>query len=250
MLTHPTTAVLGPAATDTSVPRPWRWSQHWRDLLFVHWSVPVGRLHSSVPAGLEIDTWSGEAWVSAVAFRLERVRLRWLPPFAPVSNFLELNLRTYVCWRGEPAIYFLSIHANSRLGVGLARLLTPLPYRFAPMRYDGADSVRQFRADHQTNASQPLFHARFQARAAAEEDVAVDSLDGWFLERYHAWTSGAHGQLYRMVARHPRWRVQGVTANVTAPRLGDAWGVDLERKPDRCHFSTGVKALIEPFESW
>lgn len=65
--------------------------------------------------------------MTIVAFRLARVRRRWLPPLGWLSNFAELNLRTYVLYHGEPAIYFLSIHAGKRIAVQMARRVTPLP---------------------------------------------------------------------------------------------------------------------------
>src|SRR5439155_4256722 len=125
-------------------PQSWRWSQHWRDLIFAHWRVPASTLLPHLTLGLELDTWEGAAWVSAVAFRLEGVRLRGLPPMGPCSNFLELNLRTYVQRRGEPAIYFLRIHAGSRLAVAFARWLTPLPYAFARITYDRSGETHHF----------------------------------------------------------------------------------------------------------
>src|SRR5437016_4587670 len=115
-------------------PGPWRWSQNWRDLFFAHWQVPTCALRPHLPNCLRIDTWQGTAWVSIVAFRLD-VRHRWLPALGLCSNFLELNLRTYVRWRGMPGIYFLSIHADSHIAVALARLLTPLPYARACLSY-------------------------------------------------------------------------------------------------------------------
>ncbi len=48
--------------------------QSWRDLLLVHWRVPVERLAALVPPGLEIDTWQGHAYVGIVAFRMHGVR--------------------------------------------------------------------------------------------------------------------------------------------------------------------------------
>ena len=110
------TLVAAPTPVGVRPPRcAWRWSQHWRDLLFAHWPVPAAALRRLVPDCLDIDTHDGVAWVSAVAFRLERVRFRWSPPLAFCSSFAELNLRTYVRHRGEAAIYFLSIHAGRRL---------------------------------------------------------------------------------------------------------------------------------------
>src|SRR4051812_1889675 len=123
------TVLLSPTPAPREKPAgAWQWSQDWHDLLFAHWQVD-DRLGAVLPAGVELDTRDGAAWVSVVAFRLG-VRHRWLPPIRPFSNFVELNLRTYVVRRGEPGIFFLSIHAGSRAVVRLARWLTPLPYVF------------------------------------------------------------------------------------------------------------------------
>ena len=107
---------------------PWQWRQHWSDLLFMHWPVPASLLRPHVPAGLELDTWDRIPWVSLVAFRLQRVSHRWLPSFGFFHDIIELNLRTYVLCRDEPAIFFLSIHADKWLAIALAKWLTPLPY--------------------------------------------------------------------------------------------------------------------------
>jgi uncharacterized protein YqjF (DUF2071 family) len=100
-------------------PKKWQWSQHWRHLFFAHWLVLPEILQRHLPAGLELDTFEGAAWITIVAFHLEKVRLRGLPPIYPFSNFLELNFRTYVRFAGRPAIYFLSIHAGNRLAVSM-----------------------------------------------------------------------------------------------------------------------------------
>jgi uncharacterized protein YqjF (DUF2071 family) len=61
-------------------PRRWRWAQNWNNVFFAHWQVPSCALSPHLPAGLEVDTWHGMAWVSVVGFQLD-VRLRGLPFF-------------------------------------------------------------------------------------------------------------------------------------------------------------------------
>src|SRR5262249_9648628 len=75
---------------------PWQGDQHWSEWLFLHWPVPAQSVRPHVPASLELDTWDGNPWMSLVAFRLQRVRHRWLPSLGLVANIIELNLRTYV----------------------------------------------------------------------------------------------------------------------------------------------------------
>ncbi len=245
MSTQTLAAVPSPPRAAGDEPRSWRWSQRWRDLLFTHWRVPESALVPFLPAGLKLDMRDGSAWVSAVAFRLEGVRPRYLPAFGPASNFLELNLRTYVRRQGEPAIFFLSVHASSRIAVALARLFTPLPYASARIVYAESAGDWEYRASRREE--RPIFRAEFRPGAVRAE-VAAESLDAWLLERYSAFFAGKPGHLLRMVVRHPRWQVQEVSPVVSARSLGEAWGLDLGRPPDCCHFSAGVDARVAPFE--
>jgi len=222
---------------------PWRWEQLWADLLFMHWPVPAHALRPHVPARLDLDTWDGSPWVSLVAFRLKRVRRRWLPSLGLVANILELNLRTYVRYRGEPAIYFLSIHADSRLAIALARLLTPLPYRLARMGYhrDGADCRFQCSRLHG-----PLLDVCFTPHAAACHPRPGSPAE-WLLERYGLYAAGSQGNPVRTVVEHAPWQVQDVAVHLTANTMGEPWGLRLSHDPELSHYSPGLQAHVWPF---
>jgi uncharacterized protein YqjF (DUF2071 family) len=250
---------------------PWRWRQEWRDVLFVHWRVTAESLGPHLPPGLALDLWEGEAYVSAVAFRLE-VRMRGLPAFWPVSNLLELNLRTYVRCGNEPGIFFLSMHADNRLAMAIARCLTPLPYAAARFsiapenRRVGPAALRPrrptdcfggpalasslvppykcFRAD---TRSVELFCADFQPHGVSRESAA-NSLDAWLLERYRAFVRDRRGRLYRMAVEHPPWQWQDASLICSAPQLGESWGIDLEESYALSHYSDGLAANVRPFE--
>src|SRR5262245_26227821 len=67
--THAMTALAAPMSAPVSDNRPgqanrYQWSQTWRNVLFLHWEVPAGRLAELLPAELELDRWSGTTWVS------------------------------------------------------------------------------------------------------------------------------------------------------------------------------------------
>jgi uncharacterized protein YqjF (DUF2071 family) len=117
--------------------------QRWAELGFLHWPVPVAQLRPLVPAALELDTFDGQAWVGLVPFTMTGVRPAFLPPFPPVSNFHEINVRTYVHHRGrEPGVWFFSLDAASSLAVRVARATFHLPYHRATMSLtrEAADS--------------------------------------------------------------------------------------------------------------
>jgi uncharacterized protein YqjF (DUF2071 family) len=223
--------------------RPWRWVQRWQQVLFAHWRVAPSALVPHLPPAVKPDTYDGAAWVSAVAFRLA-VRHRGLPAVGPCSNLLEINLRTYVRFRDEPAVYFLRLHADSRVAVRLARWLTPLPYAVARIVHALGDADR-FVASRPDGT--PLFAATFRPTGPRRE-VSPDSLDEWLVERYRANVADHRGRLFRMTVQHPPWRLREIEGEVTGAGIGNEWGLDLSGPPDRCHYSDGVDARVLPFE--
>src|SRR5215470_576300 len=108
--------------------------QSWRDLLFLHWPVPLDTLRPLVPRGLEIDSFAGESYVSLIPFEITESCPEGAPR-AMATRFLETNVRTYVRGvDGERGVYFFSLEASSLLAVTAARLLFGLPYFHAAMR--------------------------------------------------------------------------------------------------------------------
>src|SRR5262245_25693015 len=76
--------------------RPWAMPQTWNDLLFAHWRVDATLLRTKVPAAFELDLYNGDAWVAIVPFHMTNVAPRGVPSLPWVSEFPELNVRTYV----------------------------------------------------------------------------------------------------------------------------------------------------------
>src|SRR3954469_1338540 len=87
--------------------QPWFMGQSWVDLLFAHWRVDLAALKAVVPDRLPIDTFDGDAWVGVTPFVVRGLRLRGSPPPPVLSQFPEINVRTYVSVGGRPGIYFL-----------------------------------------------------------------------------------------------------------------------------------------------
>ena len=227
-----------PASSAGPAPHDWLWAQSWHDLFFAHWRVPAATLQAHLPRGLEVETWDGAAWISVVAFRL-KVRRRWLPPW---TSFVELNLRTYVHHAGDSGIYFLSIHAGQRSSVALARWLTPLPYVFAPIRYERHGAIWCFEC-RRPDAGGTLFETNITPLPPAGTPA-----DTWLLERYRAFATDRRGCLWRMLAQHLPWQVCRVDAQVLTNHLGMPWGFELNRQPDAVHFAPEMTARLGRFE--
>ncbi len=110
---------------------PWKYYQEWNDALFLHWVIPADILRKCVPEEFNIDTFEGACYVSLVAFTMQKIRPKNLPSISFISDFAEINLRTYVNNDNKRGVYFLNIEAAKTLSVFIARALSGLPYEKA-----------------------------------------------------------------------------------------------------------------------
>src|SRR6266576_3244006 len=103
--------------------------QNWHHLLFLHWEIPPAELQALLPPGVHLDTFDGKAYAGLVPFTITGVRPIFTPPLPWVSEFHEVNVRTYVHHEGrDPGVWFFSLDASSVLAVAAARLTYKLPY--------------------------------------------------------------------------------------------------------------------------
>jgi hypothetical protein len=98
-----------------------------RNLLLASWETDRESVERAAPPGTEPAEVDGRYLVSLVSFQVRGGRAGHLP----VLPFSQLNLRTYVTWKGEPAVLF---RASRVTPGGLPGLLLGAPYRSARLR--------------------------------------------------------------------------------------------------------------------
>src|SRR5262249_4663994 len=115
----------------------WTLGQTWEHTLWAHWRVPLDEMRAAVPDDLEIEEFDGSTWLSMVFFRVRALRARGGLPLPGISNFLQLNIRTYVRGPdGLPGVWFFTIDASSRLAALGVRTLYHVPAFHARMALD------------------------------------------------------------------------------------------------------------------
>jgi uncharacterized protein YqjF (DUF2071 family) len=225
--------------------------QRWRDLLFLHWAWEARELQRTLPPGLTIDTFQGRAWLGLVPFAMHSVRPRFCPPVPGLSNFFELNVRTYVHdAQGRPGVWFYSLDANQWLAVAVARTLFHLPYRHAAIAVrPGTAPEIDYRIRRRGAAATSRFlYCMPEASSLAES--APGTLEFFLVERY------------RLFARHPHsgllltGRVWHEPYRIGAPAVS-AWddgplrleGFDAQgRAPDHICAAPGPDVSVFPLE--
>jgi uncharacterized protein YqjF (DUF2071 family) len=184
--------------------------QTWERLLFLHWRVPPAQVQRTLPPGLAVDVFDGSAWVGVVPFLMRRVRPAGLPALPGWSDFLELNVRTYVHDRsGRPGVWFYSLDCNRRLAVWGARTFFHLPYEHATM---AAAVERDGWTDYAATRRGTEDQSRFRYRKSGDaRETAPGSLEFFLVERYALYAHAPRsGRLLRGRVAHRSYRVHPV----------------------------------------
>jgi uncharacterized protein YqjF (DUF2071 family) len=220
--------------------------QRWHEILFLHWEVAPHAIRSRVDPRLELDLFDGRAYVSLTPFTMRGARLRALPPLPTLTNFHELNLRTYVRRAGVPGLWFFSLDAASTPAAAIARVTLGLPYFRARMARTVAGPIHDYRSDRLTPGTRPAsFAARWSVRA--EAPAPEGSLDRFLAERYALYTTLAR-RLLRVRVRHAPWELHDVRMERLDETVTRASGIEVGGAAPLAHFSRGVDVEVFPPE--
>jgi uncharacterized protein YqjF (DUF2071 family) len=229
--------------------RPWVFRQSWRDLLFLHWPVEPAALAPHIPDGLTLQTFDGVAWLAVVPFRMTGVSARWLPDVPGLSAFPELNVRTYVERDGVPGVWFLSLDADHRLAVRVARRFFHLPYVYAQMscRSDGEAIV--YRSERPGPGPRARFAARYEP-VGPPCPAESGTLDHFLTERYCLYARTPRGDFLRGQVHHVAWPLQEARVAIDANELPAANGIDVDAAgPAHVRFARRVDVVLWPLEA-
>ncbi len=223
--------------------------QEWHHLLFVHWEVPVEPLRALLPAGLELDTFHGRAYVGLVPFTMRGVRPRGLPSVPWLSNFHETNVRTYVHRGGrDPGVWFFSLDAANPAAVALGRAWFGLPYHHARMCVEvddlGAAGPALTYVSERVRAAAGPTLAEVRARVIGPvEPAEPGSLEDFLAERYVLYSTHRDG-LRRGRVHHTPYPLRRAALDTLDETLLAASGI---RRPDDeplVHYASGVRVEV------
>ena len=239
-------------------PRPlppgrWAMTQRWNDLLFAHWPIAGSVMDALLPDWLEADSYQGSAWLGAVPFWLDRIKIRGVPSIPGLRNFPDLNLRTYVRDRltGTPGIYCFSVDSSNLLAVAVAHLAYHLPYKLAEMHLEQR-SEREFAFYSRRRFTRPhvIFKARYRGLGPTHKtaEIPPGSLEYFFSERNCVFSTNRAGQPIQANLHHVPWPLEEAEAEIERNDLGTAVGIALPNQEPVLHYSRRLAVYIWPAE--
>lgn len=210
----------------------WKFYQEWNNAIFLHWQVDLSELKKIVPKELEIDLFDGKPWVSVVAFTMEKIRPKNLPPFPPISDFDEINIRTYVKSSHKTGVYFLSIEGGSYLSCKIAKGISELPYRFSKIK----------RTENEYRSRNSEFKDELDIQFKVGNEIREKTeLDTWLTERY-ALFQDTPKSINEFEIHHLEWPIREVDVK-KLDIIYQRFDRLLKNNPDKFHYSDGVNVI-------
>lgn len=216
--------------------------QEWRELLFLHWEVPIGAVQERLPLGLRVDTFEGKTYLGLVPFTMRNVRPVGFPAVPWLSHFHETNVRVYVKdSAGRPGVYFFSLEAANPVAVELARGLFKLPYHWARMTMERDGSLTRYASERLSHPPRPA-HCRLRYGPLPDTTLAPappNTLEHFLVERYRLF-SVANGRLFSGQVAHEPYQFQPAQVTELDQTLTHVAGFPLDTPPLLAHYAPGV----------
>lgn len=225
---------------------PWIMTQIWHELLFAHWPVAPDVLRPLVPDVLPLDTFDGQCWVGIVPFHMSNVHPRGSPSVYGLSQFPELNVRTYVSLHDRPGVYFFSLDAANAIAVFLAQKLFFLPYFTAHMSSQRVQDTIYYRS-RRIHSNAPHANLIASYRPIAPVVYATPgTIEHWLTERYYLYTVVGRNHVYRGDIHHRLWPLQIAELEIMENTMALSHGIHLPNIPPLLHYSGLQEVLVWP----
>ena len=221
--------------------------QNWGKLLFMHWPIPAEALRPLIPEPLVVDKFKGSAWIAITPFTLWGVRPILIPPIPGLSDFHEINVRTYVHLDGVPGVWFFSLDASSSVAVLAARTFFHLPYFSADISLEQEERTIIYSSRRTDSEDRP---ADFDATWTIGETLPYShpgSLEFFLTERYCLYTVNEE-RLYRCRIFHQPWPLREAELSSFSSSMIESHGLTTPQEEPLLHYAESLEVDIWPPE--
>ena len=225
----------------------------WRYLAMLNYAVDGAWLQARVPSGTELDSFAGKTYVSLVAFRFLRTRVRglWIPFH---SNFDEVNLRFYVRRKagGEVrrGVVFVKEIVPRFAVAKVAQLAFHENYISLPMRHKIVEPVSEFgrvQAQYGWRVGGNWNSLRVEGDGKAAR-AGEGSLEQFITEHYWGYAAQPDGSCLEYRVEHPSWGVWRPTLakyeGDSSELYGEELGAVLRGEPDSAFLADGSGVTV------
>jgi uncharacterized protein YqjF (DUF2071 family) len=216
--------------------------QTWSNVVFIHQEVDVNSLAKLIPSPLELDLHQGKAYISFVGFLMKDIKPLGLFAAPYFDSMKEFNLRTYIKYKNQTAVYFFSLDATKSLLIEIARKFFMLNYLKASIHYDFQKRIECIRSDNRDHL------VKFNADFEIENEIEKDELTNWLTERY-SYLESRKQIVYQGKLEHPKWLLKKVSLKSIEENYLTTYGIKPINNEYICHYSSEIKVEIKSFKA-
>lgn len=223
----------------------------WNDLALINYEIDPVILEKYVPAGTELDFFSGKCYLSLIGFMFENVKVLGIKvPFH--TDFEEVNLRFYVkrfengIWK-RGAVFIKEIVPKHAITL-VANTLYKEHYETMPMRHSilANATSKVFQYDWLKNGKWNSIVVNAQD---IPRDIAVGSEAEFITEHYFGYTKYNAVKTIEYEVTHPRWQELQVLDFAVDVDFQNIYGKNFSflqnLKPASAFLAIGSKITIE-----
>ncbi|MBY0120970.1 YqjF family protein [Bacillus sp. S/N-304-OC-R1] len=221
----------------------WIMRQAWRHILFIHLPISPERIRNYIHPSLQLDTFDELAWISIVIFKMEGIYPRGFPFISITSPFPEINVRTYVKWKGKPGVHFLSLDVGDWASFTLAKKWYHLPYHSANISLKQRKNTFYFESLRRKSELNPILCNGIYTPNVNTFTPGKETLEHWLTERYCFYSTDHRGHIYAGEIHHPPWALQEAKIEIFENTMLAPYNIEISEQPI-VHFSEGIDSLF------
>jgi uncharacterized protein len=216
----------------------WDYDQKWLKPLFLNIAVKKEHLQGLVPSSLTLDAYQGQHYISIVPFQMRDLHPRYLPTFKPLSDFNQVNLRTYVVRDNKPGVYFLRIENGNSLASAVAKFISGLPFQKSKLEFT---QLRRTSRPYEN-----LTHLEVEIEEHLEPILQPTEEELWWSERYCLYQEDRQGRMRRFELHHLPWQLYKAKIKRFSNQyqLAD-WNL-ADSRLQAAYYSPGLRVLTYP----
>ena len=163
---------------------------------------------------------------------MEKIRPKNLPSFPPISDFDEINIRTYIKSNNKTGVYFLSIEGGKKISCKAAKGVSKLPYRFS--------KINRTESLYESNNSEfnDKLNIEFKVGRAITKKT---KLDKWLTERY-ALFQDTEKHINEFEIHHLEWPIDEMSLKKLELNY-KKFDKLIKNEPNKIQYSKGVKVI-------
>ena len=184
----------------------------WQNLIMANYAIAPKYLLPYLPAGVELDTYEGQTYLSLVGFLFKDTQLFNVPiPF--LGTFEEVNLRFYVVRKVgnemRRGVVFINETVPNKTVAWVANKLYKEHYIAIPTKHWWTDTNTHKTIHYEWQVQKVWNHLEVTAQAQALP-MQTGSIEAFIFEHYYGYTKidNKHSSEYKV--NHPSWNIHAI----------------------------------------